>query len=160
MKIIFLDIDGVLNNRKTQIPYGIDISCVDNFNYIIQKTNANIVLISSWRYMIMQGEMKLKGFEYLLRSHGVNCKDRLIGLTSPDEIFYERWYQVEHWIKHTENKIDSFVILDDYEDFPNYPQNYIQTDGYYGLTFEDAKKAVHILNKELLNETIQTTQNT
>jgi len=145
MKIIFLDIDGVLNNNKTKIIWGIERECVTNLNHILLKTNANIVLISSWRNLIIEGHLKLSGFEYLLRSHGVNCMDRLVGLTPPDDVFFERWNQVEFFIKNTKLEIDSFVILDDCEDFPNYPDNYIQTDALTGLTKKDAEQAIEIL---------------
>jgi len=52
MKIIFLDIDGVLN----VIPQGRDKygmifhpEFVENLKYIIEQTNAKIVISSSWR---------------------------------------------------------------------------------------------------------------
>ena len=54
MKIIFLDIDGVLNCEKTfqrhRGAIGIDPYLVAIFNRIIFATDAKIVLSSSWRY--------------------------------------------------------------------------------------------------------------
>lgn len=146
MKIIFLDIDGVLNNNNTKIPYGIEKECVKELNYILQQTKADIVLISSWRYLIIDGQMKLKGFETMLRTHGVNCLNKLIGLTTTDDILFERWSQVELWYNIHKKDIESFVILDDCEEFPNYPDNFVKTDCQYGLTREDSDFAIEILN--------------
>ena len=66
MKILFLDIDGVLATDKScelpripfpddfHIPFNdgwtrLDESCIDRFNQIIDSTGAKIVLSSSWR---------------------------------------------------------------------------------------------------------------
>lgn len=146
MKIIFLDIDGILNHHDTKIPYGIERQCVQNLNNLIQNTKANIVLISSWRYFIIDGIMTLKGFELLLRSHGINCLNRIIGLTPPDDIIPERNDQIKLWLSATKEHIDSFVILDDCEDFPDYIDNYIKIDGYFGLTNKHVENATKILN--------------
>jgi hypothetical protein len=146
MKIIFLDIDGVLNHRGNLEIYPIDKGCVKNLNIILQTTKANIVLSSAWRYMIMSGEMQLKGFEYMLRSHGVNCAKKLIGLTPPDDIIPERYEQVAFWLRNTKEEVDKFVILDDFEEFPNYPDNFVHTNWEIGLSLADAEKAIAILS--------------
>ena len=46
MKIIFLDIDGVLNYNGSQI---IDEVCLSNLRYIVKETDARIVIISTWK---------------------------------------------------------------------------------------------------------------
>ena len=51
--------------------------CVAQLNRILEDTQTYIVLISSWRYLILMGDMKLKGFEIMLRSHGIACPDRI-----------------------------------------------------------------------------------
>lgn len=148
MKIIFLDIDGVLNNLNDKLGiYPINQDCVKCFNKLIQETKANIVLISSWRYMIMRGDMKLKGFETMLRTHGVNCYQRFIGLTPPDDVIEERNDQVEFWLMNTNYKVDQFVILDDQEPFPSFPNNFIKTNWQFGLTEKDVERAISILNE-------------
>jgi len=47
-KIIFLDIDGVINTTKYHFTK-FDEECMDNLLEIINKTNAKIVVSSSWR---------------------------------------------------------------------------------------------------------------
>lgn len=53
MKIIFLDIDGVLNCDKTpnprKFPYVVDKKLLLRLNGILQRTRAKVVLSSSWR---------------------------------------------------------------------------------------------------------------
>jgi hypothetical protein len=53
MKVIFLDIDGVLNCKKTrnprQFPYVVDKRLLRRFNRLLDRTGAKVVLSSSWR---------------------------------------------------------------------------------------------------------------
>ena len=53
-KVIFLDIDGVLNCRKTpnprKFPYVIDEGLLARFTQLLQQTGASVVLSSTWRY--------------------------------------------------------------------------------------------------------------
>ena len=54
MKVIFLDIDGVLNTRKThnprKLPYVVEKGLVERLRRLRSKTRAKVVLISTWRY--------------------------------------------------------------------------------------------------------------
>ncbi len=47
-KFLFVDIDGVLNHSKSKD--AIDSECLRNLSQIIKKTDACIILISSWRH--------------------------------------------------------------------------------------------------------------
>ena len=53
MKVIFLDIDGVLNCDKTpnprKFPYVVDKKLLLRFNGLLKRTRAKVVLFSSWR---------------------------------------------------------------------------------------------------------------
>jgi len=53
MKIIFLDIDGVLNSDKThnprKFPYVVDKKLLLRLNRLLERTKAKVVLSSSWR---------------------------------------------------------------------------------------------------------------
>jgi hypothetical protein len=53
MKIIFLDIDGVLNSNKTpnprKFPYIVDKRLLARLNGLLERTKARVVLSSSWR---------------------------------------------------------------------------------------------------------------
>jgi hypothetical protein len=53
MKVIFLDIDGVLNCDKTRnprkFPYVVDKKLLGRLSKLLDRTNAKVVLSSSWR---------------------------------------------------------------------------------------------------------------
>jgi hypothetical protein len=54
MKVIFLDIDGVLNCTSTpnprKFPYIVDAKLLKRFKRLLQRTGAKVVLSSTWRY--------------------------------------------------------------------------------------------------------------
>jgi hypothetical protein len=54
MKVIFLDIDGVLNCTKTRnprkLPYVVDPRLLRRFKRLLDRTGAKVVLSSTWRY--------------------------------------------------------------------------------------------------------------
>ena len=54
MKVIFLDIDGVLNCDRTpnprKFPYVVDRKLLARFKRIVKRTGAKVVLSSTWRY--------------------------------------------------------------------------------------------------------------
>ena len=54
MKVIFLDIDGVLNTSKTRnprkLPYIVERRLVGRLKRLLRKTRAKVVLSSTWRY--------------------------------------------------------------------------------------------------------------
>lgn len=139
-KLIFLDIDGVLNTHSSIKKAMFDPQCVDNLNTLIHLTYAGVVLSSSWRYHIYNGNMSPMGFYYLLASHGVECN--LVGYTCPDELIKEREGQIKHWIEQN-NFTGKYVSLDDM-DLKGIP--IVRTNGWVGLTLEDVDKAVEILD--------------
>lgn len=53
MKVIFLDIDGVLNSKKTpnprELPYIVDKKLLSRLNKLLERTGAKVVLSSTWR---------------------------------------------------------------------------------------------------------------
>jgi hypothetical protein len=53
MKVIFLDIDGVLNCEKTpnprKFPYVVDKKLLARLQKLLERTGAKVVLSSSWR---------------------------------------------------------------------------------------------------------------
>jgi hypothetical protein len=141
--VVFLDIDGVLNDYTV---YDWDNEpqplfarhCVKAFNRIIEKTSALIVISSSWRGLIHQGHMSIKGFEELLHSHGVRGK--VIGCTpTPND---ERWMDIKQWLD--EHPTGRYVVLDDQIDAGG-PHPFVQTKMDIGLTEADADRAIDLL---------------
>lgn len=151
-KLIFLDIDGVLNDELTGLYQSTDgywpeikPDCVKAFNRIIRATEAKIVLSSSWRYHILNGNMSLHGFFVLLRSHGV--RGELVGHTRESSDSLEpRWIQIKDWLK--DNRSDEFrrcCILDDDPSAFGGIVSGVQT-GNGGLTDANAAEAIALLN--------------
>lgn len=160
--LLFLDMDGVLND-KTQLEsgfYGTKPECVAQLNRILRETGAEIVLSSAWRYMI-PGAMTLRGFTYLLLTHGVACRtsgdepeDMLIGLTCRDEELKPRGRQIRHWLNEHGGR-RRYVVLDDGGENPDKSWTdmgidaaghpVVWTDGKVGLTEADADRAIAIL---------------
>lgn len=148
MKLLFLDIDGVLNcHKKFENGYcGIEQHCVRNFNFLLQKEpTTKIVISSAWRYMVHCEEMTLKGLEYLLITHGINCYNRLHGVTRKDiEISKNKW-------EDREDQILSYIVMHKYpyvvlDDLKLNMERFVQVDGSSGLTLKDVDKAIGILN--------------
>jgi hypothetical protein len=54
MKLVFLDIDGVLNCKRTpnprKFPFVVDPILLQRFRQLLEKTGAQVVLSSNWRF--------------------------------------------------------------------------------------------------------------
>ena len=151
MKIIFLDIDGVLNVGGTRIDsYGQSFQpeFVANLAKIIKETEAEIVISSTWR---MSG---LDVMRNMWRDR--NLPGNVKGITPRLESRI-RGEEIKEWIKLTKDKvnIEKYVIFDDDDDmlvsqFPYFIQcsNLKDEDAIhgYGLTKRLAEKAIEILN--------------
>ena len=160
MKIIFLDIDGVLNGHDWCEPAKsnrIRYQCIRELNRIIEATGAKIVLSSAWRYMIHGGAMTTTGFEYLFRTHG-SCGVRIIGVTKRDEdtpgydpskgLGDVRSEQIRSWISDESLNIESFVILDDEGEFDKeLMPHLVKCDPGNGMLAEQADAAISILGE-------------
>lgn len=175
-KVIFLDIDGVLNtesyinhfwefcrlhklerkeskrdfNAIMRDKYGnlFDPIAVQNLKYIIDNTDADIVISSSWRKSgleFMQDlwiDRQLCGLVIDITTWNTpNAKPRDL----PFAERFERGIEIKDWVE--KNKPLSYVILDDDNDMlPEQSDFFIQTNEVYGLTLQDAINAVKILN--------------
>lgn len=164
VKIIFLDIDGVLN----VIPQGHDEfggifheHFVKNLQYIIAQTQAKIVISSSWRYSGLQ-EMKRMWKHRSLPGEVIDITCDCAQITNKGIVSHydlvERGHEIQEWIDNHQTIIESYVILDDDNDMlQSQKDNFVRTannkdhpdciDIGYGLTKKCAEKAIEILNK-------------
>lgn len=150
MNIIFLDIDGVLNNDPF-VQATNETICPENvqeFNRIVSATKAAIVLSSSWRLMIGRTDefCTLSHMERYLRKRGI--RGRIID-TTPVLVGQKklRGQEIKQWLRqHPE--VGNYVILDDVTD-PFMPsQHTVATDSMAGLTAKDADKAIQLLRSD------------
>lgn len=165
MKVIFNDVDGVLNNDvfKRNVGYGkMDPSNVANFNWLLQQApDAKIVVSSDWRYGYgAQTLIKLKERWTLEGIDG----GRIIGFTpmvsqssspyasrsSGDPI---RGGEIAAWLRANQDNFDitSFVIIDDDDNaaWSLDERRWVQTCSTFGLRHEDCVEALRILQTPL-----------
>jgi hypothetical protein len=139
MRILFLDVDGVLNGheRHKNGYCGIKPENVAVLNKLLdQLPDLKLVISSSWRYM-MPKAMNILGFEYVLLIAGVNCKGRVHGHTPFDEEVggrSGRGQQIRHYLEHKLPRHVKYVVLDDLLfDFQKCGLNFVLTDPAKGL---------------------------
>lgn len=161
MKVIFLDIDGVLNNEYSESRcgkyIGIDDDKVELLKQIVDKTGAIIVLSSTWRLGTTRyGQSLEHHHEYMnekLGKYGLGIYDVTPELSQYGDL---RGKEINIWLQeHKDLNIESWIVLDDefFLDF-NLPQydildHWVKTDYYDsegGLSQEHVDKAVKILN--------------
>lgn len=149
MKIIFLDIDGVLVNRNSLLKQsGLesepDPPCVEALNRITTETQAVIVVSSTWR-LIGETAVRRK-----LRDWGI--QGRVLGITpiNRDDRTTTRGREIQLWINVYSRSINlgNYVILDDDADVEMDLTKLIRTQFETGLTMSDADNAIAILNDE------------
>jgi hypothetical protein len=155
-KLIFLDIDGVLNtpddwvaakvlpdhinttNATTEI---INRTKVGVLKYLVEETGAEIVLTSTWRFFGDKTNrmMKLCGWE--------DFSDIMISQTTRDGAGH-RDEEVMQWLRENDQTTDKFVILDDIAPVhwhPSLHKHLVHIDNTIGLRFTDVEKAKEIL---------------
>jgi len=143
MKVIFLDIDGVIITRKTcrKWPPKADPTCVEVLNELIKRTGAVIVVSSCWRVGRTVDEL-----QELLDGWGV--KGIVIGRTGAisDKI---RGLEIGEWLlSKSPDEVSSFVIIDDDRDMGTFMRRLVKTEFATGFTVQHLDKAVSILEKK------------
>lgn len=176
MKIIFLDIDGVLNTQETfekiHIEYQetgkrrieIDTEKVEYLKEIVEETGALLVLSSSWKIFFERKEGKIlpKNNKYgellnILKSYNLFIYD-----TTYQGGYKTKEEEIKDWLKN--KKVDSFIIIDDErEGLGNLKENYLiktkfsktQMEEDLGLCKKHISKAIEMLNSKKLEKPMQ-----
>lgn len=146
MKVIFLDIDGVMNSQdwyefiedtdldKSQgFGRDIDYRAVKLLNLYIKKHDLYIVITSSWRELTLKQTLQVLGETAM-----VDIIDRIIGQT-PRRFDGNRGKEIDMFLKDRP-EIDEFYIIDDDSFDIHQKEHLIQTDYVHGLTQEDLDK--------------------
>ena len=155
MKIIFLDIDGVLNSREYDRRRNwneqtdIDETRLPLVKKIVDETGAKIVLSSTWReHWDKDPALCADDGVYInetFAKYGLEIYDK-----TPDLGRYaERRDEVKAWLERAQDTIESFVIIDDYRfGWAELSDNFVKTEPNFGLGLEDehVKRAIEILN--------------
>lgn len=159
MSIIFLDIDGVLNSAHNWPENNLDERLITNLKTIIDETNAEIVLSSSWKNFFDENintTHKL-GLELLRVFDEKELKIKDITPYPDGRYTINRGLEIKSYIDR--HKITNYVVIDD-DEFPDFKDiidmnRFIKTESGTamtsakdeGLTSQLAQKAISILNK-------------
>jgi hypothetical protein len=105
-KIIFADIDGVLNCKRTtnprKLPYVVDPPLLARFKDLVERSGADVVLSSTWRY-------DPAGL-FSARHWGIPFVDVIPDL--PDQ---PRRDEILVWLKQ-HGEVARFIVIDDEDD--------------------------------------------
>ena len=106
MKIVFLDIDGVLNCKRTpnprKFPFIVDPVLLGRLNRLLELTGAKVVLTSNWRYD--------PAGMFSARHYGVPFVD-----TTPDLPNEPRCNPTLDWLRRHPD-VERFIVVDDEDD--------------------------------------------
>lgn len=151
-KILFLDFDGVLNTehyqgllqyqgKPWQDEYGafFDPKAVKQLKRIIDATDADIVVESSWKYLGLDAMKEL----WEVR----NLPGTIIDIT-PSLLGKNKGVEIASWLSKYAKQDIRFVIIDDeYVILDSQLPHFILTNPYEGITEEQANRAISILNE-------------
>lgn len=145
-KILFLDIDGVLNSTQSCMYYhtkfggngyrmdSLDPIAISNLNYIIQNVpDFKIVISSTWRIGKTVEELK-----EILKKNGLNVSN-IIDKTPQVHMSRYRGHEIGRWLEENDGNYD-IIILDDDKDMGDYLDKLIQTDHRIGFSWIEVEK--------------------
>ena len=157
MNVIFLDIDGVLNNNyttaRTPMGYtGIDETLLERFANLVKETGAVVVLSTTWKdeWGPTPGERTADG-EYLQQKMD-EVGIVIVGKTDESEVGPRRRGAAIQAYLDSHPDIDAYVIVDDWDfDFEEYPEvesHFVQTDSDFGITYDTCSRMQEIMQME------------
>lgn len=161
MKVIFLDIDGVLNHDQWYVSkryqdmqwdedneLDVDPSCASRIVEICAQTASKVVISSSWR-------TSWYGTQFRLEKGGIP-RDLILDKT-PEFCWItignfdrSRSAEIQTWLDEHKNDVESYVIIDDQEVAKDDQLNhYVHVNPHIGFTEENKELAIKILNNEI-----------
>jgi hypothetical protein len=159
MKIIFLDIDGVVVNRRSltelrnlprgmegrpSVPYAAAKECIEPLNAIFDAhPDARLVISSTWR--LDNNPRKLK---QIFDAWGIRVPMLSPMWKTPRLPGDARGKEIQAWLDEY-GQPESFVILDDDSDMEHLSARLVLTRFEEGLTMAYAQRAITMLNQEI-----------
>lgn len=149
MKVIFLDIDGVLNSRRSSIAFNgmpwpdhtndvweekFDHIAIGLLRDAIEKTNAVCVLSSTWRYDGSELVQRLARF----------LQVPIIGVTR--SLSMTRGDEIKEWLDN-HKEVTHYAILDDSSDMlPYQKKNLVHVNSMNGMSYENYMDLIKVLS--------------
>ena len=169
MKVVFLDIDGVLNHCDTRcptptsgepLPMPIEPKCMERLNRLIAETGAKIVISSSWRLFARWQDLGPALVRHGLVAEVIGETPNLVN----DETWLANWeahkgapftfellergWEIGEWLAaHPE--VTAFVILDDCSDMDALKPWLVLTHPNDGLDDPDVERAKWLLERSV-----------
>ena len=153
-RAIFLDIDGVLNNRSTTETdggiIGIDSNNLQLFSQIVRQTNSLVILSSSWRYGWERTEKSKQNqhgnyLDSKFESVSIQIDDKI------DDMCRSRGEGILDYLE-THQNITEWVVLDDVRHasfFGNEIQGrFVKIDSETGFSEKDSNTILKLFTKE------------
>lgn len=148
MKVLFLDVDGVLNSAewmKTGNLQGaqiesLDPTCVARLERVLSTTKCKIVLSSSWRHYVSIDVMQ----RWLHRRGAPSAEviDR-----TPNDFKGWRGQEISDWLAE-HHETSRFAIVDDEDDMAPLSRWLVQTSFSVGLQDEHVDALIALLGEE------------
>lgn len=155
-KVIFLDIDGVLNSHRSWMAYNhldldevekinkheLDPVAVGNLHRIITETGSRVVISSAWRIT-----HSLEQFRDIFEYYGWE-REWVIDVTPRDPERAHRGTEIEMWMMEHVKDFQNFkyAIIDDDSDMLDYQKSrFVQTEYSDGLLFKHYQKLSELL---------------
>ena len=168
MKIIFLDVDGVLNSEETFIKNqriyettgkhlaDLDEDKISLLKEIVEATDAKIILSSTWRYYWRKEKKEMevdslgRELDKMLNKQGLYIFDKTPSLRD------DRGIEIITWLSER-NDVTNWIVIDDeiFDDFEKYGilPRLVKADFYGkkgkggGLQKEHVKLAISLLDE-------------
>lgn len=158
MKVLFLDIDGVLNSSAWAERHGdgwnrrFDPLAVERLERILRETGCAIVVSSSWRVGRTLEQCRA---ELACAGIGRLANRRIVALT-PDHneplpgssivLARPRGDEIDAWLQ-AHPDVTSYVILDDNDDMGKHEHRLVQTTWNRGLEDHHARRAIEMFQQ-------------
>jgi hypothetical protein len=164
MKVLFLDIDGVLNTKywytqvnrntpKDKYGYAFDPNAVANLKRIVEESGADIVISSSWKCMglsqmeDMWRDRSLPGKIIGITPNSVSDEMLLNADIDSIELFHIRGEEIKEWLTTHGKYVSHYVIIDDMDNMlPEQQSHFVKTNPEVGITGDDVERSITILN--------------
>lgn len=134
-KVIFLDIDGVMNHVRTRAGPGgglramLEPASVALLNRVVEDTGAAVVISSSWRLVLPLGALR-EAFA------AAGCVAEIVDVT-PALDASRRELEIAAWLAAQAEPPARFVILDDEFTMEALPGRLVRTSKLRGLCADD-----------------------
>lgn len=159
MKVIFLDVDGVLNSNQRRLEIGgasLDEEKVKLLSIIVQRTGAVVVLHSGWRFWLNEDLKPVKkeaaDLLFMLAKYHISVHDKTPDFSTSQirktkQFSLVKADEILSWLSN-HNDVENYIVLDDL-DLHNeqLARHQIRTDPADGLLEKDISLAVQMLSQ-------------